>query len=160
MRLMQGSKTAYCQSGACIFLHHTCASHRGWMGHLLQAKAVACSPCPAVPDCPVSGTDDDSLPEMAGVTEADLSLYRGAGAISGLMSTVIFPSLISKTGALLYCDALLLSLYFCARAGLLFTALVLLASAVAVLVWSFTCQLTSSPCGCKGAPCEITAVWQ
>jgi len=47
-----------------------------------------------------------------GMTEAELSLYRGAGAISGLLSTVIFPSLLSKTGAVLHCAALLLSLYF------------------------------------------------
>jgi iron-regulated transporter 1 len=42
-----------------------------------------------------------------GMTEAELSLYRGAGAISGLLSTVIFPSLLNKTGAVLLCAALL-----------------------------------------------------
>jgi len=53
-----------------------------------------------------------------GMTEAELSLYRGAGAISGLMSTVIFPSLLSKTGAVLYCAAL--ELIFLSKSWLVF----------------------------------------
>lgn len=33
-----------------------------------------------------------------GMTEAELSLYRGAGAISGLLSTTVFPTIHNKTG--------------------------------------------------------------
>ncbi len=33
-----------------------------------------------------------------GMTEAKLSLYRGAGAISGLLSTVVFPPIHNKAG--------------------------------------------------------------
>lgn len=33
-----------------------------------------------------------------GMTEAELSLYRGAGAISGLLSTLVFPPVHNKAG--------------------------------------------------------------
>lgn len=33
-----------------------------------------------------------------GMTEAELSLYRGAGALSGLLSTTVFPTIHNKTG--------------------------------------------------------------
>ena len=33
-----------------------------------------------------------------GMTEAELSLYRGAGAISGLLATVVFPMLHTRLG--------------------------------------------------------------
>ena len=45
-----------------------------------------------------------------GMTEAELSLYRGAGAVSGLLSTVVFPTIHKRTGASAepcYCPALL-----------------------------------------------------
>jgi len=45
-----------------------------------------------------------------GMSEAELSLYRGAGAVSGLLSTVVFPTIHKQTGAsavLRYCPTLL-----------------------------------------------------
>ena len=35
-----------------------------------------------------------------GMSEAELSLYRGAGAISGLLATVVFPALHKRLGEL------------------------------------------------------------
>ncbi len=46
-----------------------------------------------------------------GMSEAELSLYRGAGAVSGLLSTVVFPTIHKRTGASAvpcYCPALLM----------------------------------------------------
>ena len=45
-----------------------------------------------------------------GMSEAELSLYRGAGAVSGLLSTVVFPTIHKRTGTsavLCYYPALL-----------------------------------------------------
>lgn len=35
-----------------------------------------------------------------GMSEAELSLYRGVGAISGLLATVVFPALHKRLGGL------------------------------------------------------------
>ncbi len=40
------------------------------------------------------------------MTEAELSLYREAGAVSGLAAIVIVPRLLNRSGSVLYCAAL------------------------------------------------------
>ena len=60
-----------------------------------------------------------------GMTDAELSLYHGAEAVSGLAAIVIVPRLLNRSGPVLYCAAL--SEYGRAYPGLLNTALVMLA---------------------------------
>lgn len=42
-------------------------------------------------------------PAVQGMSEAELSVYRGIGAVSGLLSTYTFPALQSRLGGLCCC---------------------------------------------------------